>query len=645
MNTNLYYTALNNGYIYIPGYCFQSKINYTIDNKASIVRYWNFTDLSSVFGVTKNSANNLDKTIAIQYYGSDGTNSNKYSFFRQFWLEDIKTINSSSIGNDTNYFGKDAGIFVRNLNDIKNIISNSENTSNYDWINTVLNPITFDASNFNMLDKVQFVMVLDGYFVKSWLNDNLTKLQTFTTNYGTNRPDDSTLNGSLIFQLEKQNTINSDNNFALKAYQNGKWNYITCNYYGGNNICGFTTSPEYRIVNITNNNNGFEWGPVRIKKDWSDWNVCAQTGITNWYNSPKYKIIQPNYDYIFSKLPIVFNPIITATTGEKLSSTLNITNIDKNNPNNIQNLANVSKYNVKLYETGTTNIIKSDTLSTDKNIISHSVVYSGLENKKYTWNVTSTSIILDGNSITSNPSMFDVIPITPPKSLTINSASVSDSNSVNLNFSKNSDGGSPISSYTVTSYYDGGCGYRNVSSTDTNLKTNTDGTLTYNYPVSSRKSYTGNLNNLPTNCFKEGYDYLDIKHKPMISYFSTENSISNNKHKIKENYIFTLSATNNIGQSPVSFTKEDVIPLVSVSPTGPNVPVSPTGPNVPVSPTGPNVPVSPTGPNVPVSPTGPGEVIPPTPTPYTSTSKYLIISVIIVFIILIIIAGFFIFKK
>jgi len=513
MNTNLYYTALNNGYIYIPGYCFKSKINYNIDNKASIIRYWNFTDLGSVFNVTKNSTNLLNKTIAIQYYGSDGTNSNKYSFFRQFWLEDIKSISSSSIGTDTNYFGKDSGIFVRNLNDINTIISNPENTSNYDWINTGLNPITFDSSNFNMLDKIQFIMVLnDGYFVKSWVNDNLTKLQTFTTNYGNNRPDDNTLNSSLIFQLEKQNTNKNDNNFALKVYNkdNRQWYYITCNYYGGNKICGFTSSPEYRTVTIINTNNenmSLDWNGVRIKQDWSNWNVCAQT---SWYHSPKYKIIQPNYDYIFDKL-------------------------------------------------------KTNT----------------------------------------------IIKYLQPQSPVINLTS-SYNNSINLNFSKNSDGGSPITSYTVTSYYDGGCSYRNIPTTDTtNLKTNTDGTLKYNYPVSSRKSYTGNLNSLPTNCSKENYDYIDIEHKPIIS-FSKTPDVSNNEHKVKENYIFTLSAINNVGQGPISFTTEDTIPVISVSPTGPSVPVSPTGPSVPVSPTGPSVPVSPTGPSVPVSPTGPSVPVSPT---------------------------------
>ena len=636
MNTDLYYTAQNNGYIYIPGYCFQSKINYNIDNKASIVRNWNFTDLASVFGVTKNSANNLDKTIAIQYYGSDGQNPNKYSFFRQFWFEDIKPI--TSITNYTNYFGKDAGVFVRNLDIIKTITSNPENTANYDWINTGINPTIFDTTNYNMLDGIQFIMVLnDGYFVKSWFTDNLTRLQTYSTKFdGNNRSDitdtspfsTSSLNGSLIFQLEKQNTINNDNNFALKAYQNGKWNYITSNYYGGNQICGFTSSPEYHdvtIINNTNNGNtGLDWNGVRIKQDWSDWNVCAQTA---WYHSPKYKIIQPNYKYIFDKLK--------------------------------------------------------------------------------------------SQSIFSNVS---------PKRPIINSTS-SSNNSIGINFSTPGIGSSPITSYTVNSYYDGGCSYRNILPTDTNLKTNTDGTLTYTYPnLTLKKSYTGDINKLPTDCLKENYDYIDVFSKPIISHFVNNNSI-------KENYIFTLNATNNIGNGPISFTNEDVLPLVQISPTGTNIPISPeqtpTEYNVPVSPqfsitqyqnnififitpplsvsrilyytisfsqsdkvytakvyvdtpytvqkiepqgvvgtfssmSGITIPYKtipfflnssiPSG-NYTINITATSSYgtslpktlqfikKPPTPTPTSSTSKYLIISVVIILIILIIIAGFFLLKK
>ena len=593
MNTDLYYTAINNGYIYIPGYCFQSKINYNVDNKTSIVRNWNFADLGTAINTTKNSANNLDKTIAIQYYGSDGPNSNKYSFFRQFWLDDIKYI--TSIVGYKDYFGKDAGIFVRNLDTIKTIISNPENTSNYDWINTGLNPPIFNTTDYNMLNNVQFIMVLNnGYFVKSWFTDNLTRLQTYSTLYTGDRQgitdtspfSISSLNNSLIFQLEKQNTNSNDNNFALKTYQGGKWNYITCNYYGGNNICGFTSSPEYHAVTIINNTNngntGLDWNGIRIKQDWSDWNVCSQTA---WYHSPKYKIIQPSYDYVFSKLPIVFEPTIKATIGVNSSSILMITNIDKNNPNNIKNLANVSKYNVKLYETGKDIIIKQETLLVDKNTISSSVEYSGLENKKYTWNVTSTSIELDKNTITSIPSMFDVIPVTTPSQPVINSID-SSNNRIDLKFYVNN-GGTPITSYNINSYYDGGCSYRQILPNDTNLKTNTDGTLTYTYPLTSRKSYTGILSNIPTtggiptNCIKENYDYIDILSKPMISYFSTD------KPKIKENYVFTLNAINNNGQGQSSFTNEDILPTIQapVLPTGPSVPVSPTGPNIPIPPT------------------------------------------------------------
>ena len=202
---------------------------------------------------------------------------------------------------------------------------------------------------------------------------------------------------------------------------------------------------------------------------------------------------------------------------------------------------------------------------------------------------------------------FDVSPLSPPAAPVINSTN-SSNNSIDLNFSVNNMG-SPITSYRINSYFDGGCKYREIS----NLTTNIDGTLIYTYPnLTSRKNYTGDKINLPTNCTKENYDYVDILSKPILSHFSNK--------PIKENYIFTLNATNDIGKGPISFTTEDVLPLVPVLP-----PTSSTGP------TGPNVPVSPT-------PT-------PTPTPTSSTSKYLIISVVIILIILIIIAGFFLLKK
>jgi hypothetical protein len=480
MNQDIYNTAINNGYIYIPGYCFQSKINYNIENKASIIRNWDYTILNDVFVNTGKTENKLDKTIAIQYYGKTSENKYKVSFFRQFWLEDIKYISSLDTVSKS-FFGVDSGIFVRIPKSIKTIISTPESPNFYDWINTGTNPIVFDTSNYNTLNNVQFIMVLGGYFVKSWFTDSLTRLQTFPTDFGTNIQNDTsnvttntslytTLNGSLIFQLEKQNSTNNDKNFALKAYQNGKWNYITCNYYGTNYICGFTSTPEYRTITLLNDTNnkytGFDWGGLRIKQDWSDYNVCAQN-ISSWYKTPNYKIIQPNYDYVFSKLP--------------------------------------------------------------------------------------------------------TIPIPP----IINSVS-SSTNSININFTPQNDIGSQITGYNINSYHDDGCSYRNISLNDSNLKTNTDGTLTYIYPsLTSRKSYNGSLTSLPINCTKEPYEF--IPYRSLISY-SKSNNI-----KSKENYIFTLSALNNVGESSISNTNNDVLPNIPTpdSPSGSNIPSESFIPNSP----------------------------------------------------------------
>jgi len=292
-------TAKNMGYLFVPGIKFQ-----TLTGK-SVISSQNVSSVDSFLQNTKSQTNVLSRTIAIYYTGSTSTQKKCY-YKRQFWLEDIVTVDAQ-----TQASVQDQGIFFRKIGDVNDIISTPEDPSNYYWLNNgddVFNTSIYNEVNgYNLLNNVQFITALDKNYVivDEEVIGGIRRIKTYNQEIQTNNPSDfdpDVLNKFSIFKLEKQNKTKSDNNFALKVYYNSKWNYISCNYYGGNNVCGLSDSPEYRTIELKNNKKTFEWGGIRIKQDWGryyHWYICAQTWINDWFLPHKNKLIHPNYNYIY----------------------------------------------------------------------------------------------------------------------------------------------------------------------------------------------------------------------------------------------------------------------------------------------------------------------------------------------------------
>jgi len=241
---------------------------------------------------------------------------------------------------------------------------------------------------------------------------------------------------------------------------------------------------------------------------------------------------------------VTCNPLYTGINYDNIASSIKVEN---NLPKITYNLdGNIFKY--------------TQSSGTALSIYSITSKISDLNMKGNNTYTITLSINLDtGNSFSYNVNYR--VPPTPDKVI-INNVT-SNANNIGINFNiPNAYGSTP--SCIVRKYTDKNtCSYKTIYSTDVLISGKSTGTpVTYNYPVSTRKSFIGDTSNLTTNCTQEGYEYLPYKH-----FFTNIEKFNNKNNKKHEAYIFTLKAINSIGESDYSEPTTDVIPIISPAPS------------------------------------------------------------------------------
>jgi hypothetical protein len=155
---------------------------------------------------------------------------------------------------------------------------------------------------------------------------------------------------------------------------------------------------------------------------------------------------------------------------------------------------------------------------------------------------------------------FDINKKVPNKIILNNFASLI--GNVNIGFNIPS---SQVSKYIIRKYTDKNtCSYKELPSTNTLLSNkNTGDTVNYEYPITTRKNFSGDTTNLTTNCSIENYKY--IQYKNINNYYDKYDDYAKipvlNKTN-QENYIFTIRSINDVGESLPSDPTNDILPIV-----------------------------------------------------------------------------------
>jgi hypothetical protein len=316
----IFNTAIQEGYMFIPGLKFKSISDGTLGKHvitSSIIPA--DTDFSTILNDTNKSStsDNINKSIAIYYTG----NSSTVYYLRQFWYEDIQPIRPElQINNPT------AGIFFRKLGKVYDIINSPESISNYEWINNGFPDLGINNTNnitrteiynnedgYQLLDNVYFLMVLDGDKTvgpAGGFDGDHTTLNVYGLGFTPYKSKEfidkgqkDKLNQFILFRLEKNNAENGNKEFRLKVFLYNNWTGVDCastNKNWGKWVCVTTQVQDWTdVIDLYNDNKLFNFAKVgREGGQFPD----QLAGNLPGRNTPRHKIIHPNYKLIYKKL-------------------------------------------------------------------------------------------------------------------------------------------------------------------------------------------------------------------------------------------------------------------------------------------------------------------------------------------------------